>query len=290
MKPFLGNILTKWPLILLLGILLPLAAACAPSGESTAPALATVIRTESPLQTPSPTIDWFPATATRTPRPTGLPSATPQLLPGLGPQTFQDTFSDPADWLNAKKQGDGGNSIIVANNRLTLAANIPPVFLFTLRPDLLLTDFYAETQVYVNRCEGSDAYGLLFRASGRDYAYRFILNCKNEARLDRVRDAIVFPLSEWTASGDVPIAPGEVKISIWLAGVEMRFFLNDRFQFSVFDPVFKNGSLGMFIDSASPTGMNIGFENLLIRSVDYASPTPTSTPTRTPTPTRTRNP
>ncbi len=290
MKLFFGKIPTKWPLIAILGLTLPMLIACAPARDSTAPASATAIETGTPLQTATATIDWFPATATATAPPQVQATSTPQPLPGLGEQTLADDFSNPSLWLNAKNQGDGGNSIIITNKRLTLAANVSPVFLFTLRPDLLLTSFYAETQAYVNRCEGADAYGLLLRAASRDYAYRFIINCKGETRLERVRGGEVYPLSSWEPSGDIPFAPGQVKLGAWLAGVEMRFFLNDRFQFRVLDPVFKNGSLGMFIDSRSPVGMNIGFENLVISRVDYASPTPTSTPTRTPTPTRTKKP
>ena len=98
------------------------------------------------------------------------------------------------------------------------------------------------------------------------------------------------PLQDWVLSGDVPGVPGQVKMGLWAAGVEMRFFLNGRYQFTVIDPVFKNGSLGVYANASSPDGMNIGFSDLTISSVAYVSPTPTATPSKTPLPSRTPRP
>ena len=84
--------------------------------------------------------------------------------------------------------------------------------------------------------------------------------------------------------------PGLVKMGVWASGSEMRFFLNGRYQFSVIDPLFRTGSLGFYVNSVSPDGMNINFSNLVVYSVDYVSPTPSLTPSKTPTPTRTPRP
>ena len=77
---------------------------------------------------------------------------------------------------------------------------------------------------------------------------------------------------------------------MWVAGVELRFFLNGNFQFRVIDPVFHNGTLGLFVNAISPAGMNISFSNLVVHTVSYVSPTPTATPRKTATPTRTPKP
>jgi hypothetical protein len=166
-----------------------------------------------------------------------------------------------------------------------------PVNLSSLNKELMLTDFYAEVNVSVNRCFGPDTYGLLFRAASEAYAYRFLLNCSGKARVERVRDGTTVPLQDWLVSGDAPPgAPGNVKMGIWAAGVEMRFFLNDRYQFSIVDPLFKSGGLGVYLNASSQEGMNISFSNLTVSSVTYVSPTPTVTPSRTPLPTRTPRP
>ncbi|MCG2787962.1 MAG: hypothetical protein L6461_22980 [Anaerolineae bacterium] len=284
MKPIFYRILT---LLLTLGL-----AACfgLAAQEQTPLSLEPVPETES-TPTPSATIDWFPATSTATASATipAVPTAIP--LPGLGSLTFTDDFSSPAPWLRAKAAGDGSNSVIIERNRATIAINTTPATISSLHKELFLSDFYAEVDVSVNRCEASDAYGLLFRAAGDFDSYRYILNCKGETRAERMRGAVVYPLSEWVLSGDVPPgAPGVVTLGVWVSGVEMRFFLNGHYQFSVFDPVFRNGTLGIFASADSPFGMNVSFSNLEIYSVSYVSPTPTATVTNTPTPSRTPRP
>jgi hypothetical protein len=79
-------------------------------------------------------------------------------------------------------------------------------------------------------------------------------------------------------------------MGVWAAGAEMRFFLNGRYQFSVIDPVFRNGTLGVFASASSPEGMNVNFSNLTVNSVSYVSPTPTATASKTPKPSRTPRP
>lgn len=266
-----------------------LLSACLPASglEATPPGLSAVSTTLSPTAT----IIWFPATATWTPSPTIEPSATPQPFPGLGPQVFADDFSDPKNWPNAKPEAAGGNSIILERNRLTLALNVPPATLYSLQNGLLLKDFYAKITVSANRCAGADAYGMVFRAASDAYAYRFVLNCTGQARIDRIRGGVVSPLQDWLPSGDAPPgAPGLVTMGIWAAGAEMRFFLNDRYQFTVVDPVFKTGTLGAFASASSPVGMNVSFSNLVVSSVTYVSPTPTATASKTPKPSRTPRP
>jgi len=249
------------------------------------------LSSESGSGSPTVTIDWFPATATWTPFPTAEPSATPQLLPGLGTQVYRDDFNDLKIWSLAKAQSSGGNSIILNGNLLTLAINVPPATLFSLNNELALTNFYAEMTVSANRCFGTDTYGLLFRAASGAYTYRFLLNCMGKVRVEQTRGGRTVPLQDWVPSGDAPPgAPGQVKMGIWAAGVEMRFFLNGRYQFSIVDPVFKNGSLGVYANATSPDGMNIGFSELIIDSVAYVSPTPTVTPSKTPLPSRTPRP
>lgn len=273
--------------VALLALPLLLTSACLPAPEQTPPTLPAV--TEALL--PTATIVWFPPTATWTPFPTFQPSATSEPFPGLGQEVFRDDFSDPFFWTNARTESDGGNRVLLSGERLVLAANISPASLTSIRKDLILTDFYAEMDVRVNRCAGEDAYGMLYRAGSDAYAYRFLLNCNGQMRADRLRGGEVYPLSEWELSGDVPPgAPGEVRMGVWAAGVEMRFFLNGHYQFTVIDTLFSSGSVGAFASAQSAVGMNVSFGNLKINSVSYLSPTPTATASRTPLPSRTPRP
>ena len=75
-------------------------------------------------------------------------------------------------------------------------------------------------------------------------------------------------------SGDVPPgAPGEVRIGIWAVGAEMRLFLNGRYQFSIREPSFPSGTIGVFVSSAGDTAVIVSFSDLVIQNVDYSLPT-----------------
>lgn len=283
----------KLPFLLLAATLI-LSACAVPAGELPAsPAGQTRASAPAEMGTglPTGTIVWFPATATWTSFPTIQASATPELFPGLGSQVYQDDFSDLQTWSLTKTESSGTNSIILGRKRLTLAINAPPAALFSLNNELALTDFFAEITVSVNRCFGPDVYGMLFRAASGAYTYRFLLNCSGKTRVEQTRESRTSPLQDWVLSGDAPPgAPGLVKMGVWAAGAEMRFFLNGHYQFSVIDPVFKSGSLGVFANAINPDGMNISFSDLRINSVVYVSPTPSATPSKTALPSRSPRP
>ncbi len=277
---------------LLIGIL-ALGACASPksNADSLTPGLPTAIASldtaeASPI--PSATIVWFPATVTATPflPPAAAPSLEAQ--PGRGAQSLLDDFSDPQAWQAAKTESDGGNSIIVNRNRLTASINVSPAYTFSLRKGPILSDFYTEVTVSVNRCTPGDSYGMLFRAAGNADAYRYTLGCNGQVRVERLQANKIIPIQNWLPSGDAPFAaPGKVTLGVWAAGVELRFFLNEHYQFNVIDPVFHSGALGLFANSVNPEGMNISFSNLTVQDVSYVSPTPTTTPRKTATPTRT---
>lgn len=235
---------------------------------------------------PSPTIIWFPPTNTLTPIPAFVAPPTLNPLPGMGAVIFRDDFSDASDWSLANSSA---NTIIIERNRLTLAANNSPMSLFTLR-NTSLTNFHAEVKVNVNRCEGNDSFGMLFRNQGQYESYRVALDCSGQVRLDRLHGS-TYPLQNWLPSGDAPLgAPAEVLLGVWVSGREIRITLNGNYQFSAFDTVFSGGTIGFFVDAKSAAGMNISFSDLVVRDVSYLSPTPTFTPSSTPKPTRTKSP
>lgn len=250
-----------------------------------------ITETQTPDTSPTATIIWFPATATNTPIPTIKPSATKELLPGLGAQVYQNDFSDTKKWSSSQTESAGANSIILDQHSLTLAINNSPASLFSLNNELIVSNFYAEVNVSINRCSGQDTYGMLYRAASGAYAYRFLLNCSGYARVEQIKAGQVTGLQEWVPSGDAPAgAPGQVKMAVWAAGNEMRFFLNGRHQFTIYHSLFSNGGLGVYANSSNPEGVNVNFSDLIVNSVVYVSPTPTATPTRTPTSTRTPRP
>jgi hypothetical protein len=230
------------------------------------------IMTETPL--PTPTIDWFPPSATPTLQIFSTKAPTPEMRPGLGDEILTDDFSDPSLWdIAASSQASAG----MDNNRLTLATQ-SGVYMLSLRHDLVLNNYYAEITARPSLCRNEDNYGLLIRATTATY-YRFVLACNGTVRAERITSGNRVPLQQPLQSGDVPAgAPGEVRIGVWAVGREMRLFLNGRFQFSVSDPSFPSGTIGVFVRSVGNTPAVVSFSDLSIQSIDYFPPTVTPPP------------
>ena len=226
-----------------------------------------------PTETPAPTSTrvWFPPSATPTPQALSTKAPTPEMRPGVGAETLTDDFSNPFDWELAAS--DEASADINAG-RLTLAAQ-SGVYMTSLRRDTLLTDYYAELTAQPGLCKSEDSYGILIRANGGSY-YRFALACDGTVRGERVSNSVRLVLQQPIPSGDVPPgAPGEVRIGVWAVGDEIRLFLNGRFQFSINDPSFPIGTLGVFVRSEGETPVVVSFSDLVIQEVNYIFPTPT---------------
>ena len=220
--------------------------------------------TETPL--PTATINWFPASATPTPQPSsanGKASPTPEMQLDLGDVILEDGFSDETLWDIALS--DRASSAI-SNNRLTLSVQ-SELYLFSLRHELILSDYYVEITAQPGLCKGEDHYGLLIRASSATY-YRFALACNGTVRVERYSSGNRLILEGPFLSGDVPPgAPGNVRIGVWAYGKEMRLFLNERFQFSIIDPSFPSGTIGVFVRSEGSTPVVVSFSDLVIQEV-----------------------
>ena len=234
--------------------------------------------TETPLPTvtppPSPTIVWFPPSAT--PTLLAFPTSTvmPEMSPGIGSIILKDDFSDETAWDTAAS--DQGSAAI-GRNRLSLAVQ-PGIYLASFRRDLTLGDFYAEITAHPSLCRGEDSYGVIIRSTG-DSFYRFTLTCNSMVYGERIKSSVRLTMQEPSPSGDAPPgAPGEVRIGIWASGNEMRLFLNDRYQFSIIDPSSPFGAFGVFARSEGDTPLSVTFSDLTVYDVDYIPPTSTPLP------------
>ena len=228
--------------------------------------------TETPL--PSPTLVWFPPSATPSPQALATQIPTPEQKPGIGAITLTDDFSSPDLW-NIASSDEG--SAAINDNQLTLAVG-PGVSINSLRQELVLSDFYAELTASPSLCKGQDEYGLLVRASAVAY-YRLALVCNGTLRLDRVSRNSHQLLQAAIPSGDAPTgAPGNVRMGVWAVGSDLRFFLNGSYQFSVNDKNYPSGTLGVFAHSVADTPVAITFSNLTVYDVNYSPPTKTPHP------------
>jgi hypothetical protein len=240
----------------------------------------------SDTQTVTPTIIWFPATDTPTFFPTRILLSTEDLTPGLGELLFMDNF-DQADLWNTSK-GDTTSATVIRNQLLLSISGQGPLTMGSLRSQPVLADFYAEATVKLSLCGDKDQFGMLFRAAFGTNYYRFVVSCDGQTRLERMVSGSLVPLNTWLSSGDAPIAaPAEVKLGVWAAGSEMRFFLNDHLQFTFRDTALHNGTLGFYIFANGVAPITASFSGLSVYPVIYIPAVPSLTPSQTPTPTRT---
>lgn len=221
-----------------------------------------------PTETPTPTIVWFPPTPTHTPYPTPVLLPTEDMRPGLGELLYEDNFDQPDAWsLGTTDQGSVGLGI----NELTIAIGAEDTYLYSVREGWILTDFYLELTASPSMCRDLDEYGLLLRVSpGMDY-YRFSLSCNGQVRLDRIYRGQASSPQPWLLSGAVPPgAPSTARLGVWAVANELRFFVNDRYQFTVRDPLLPSGGVGVFARSTDNWPVTVNFSNLQVYSVTSA--------------------
>jgi hypothetical protein len=240
--------------------------------------------TPQPSLQPSATIVWFPPTSTATRVPPRLTTPTPDQHPGRGALLLSDTFTVHAGWQTGVN--DNG-SMAFGKQELSLVVSQPKGSLASLRLGPELDNYYLEITASPSLCRGADAYGLLLRASNSENAYRFLATCQGLVRLERVKGGRILPLQDWTPGGQTPGAPLDVRFGVWAYNNEIRFFVNDMYVFSINDPVWRSGKIGVFARSAGDTAVTVSFSQLEVYGLEVA---PTSTPQGTPTRTAARKP
>jgi hypothetical protein len=242
------------------GGLAALLGACLPSQTPLPP-----LPTDTPLPptaTPTATIVWFPPTATFTPLPPVTPGVTPTLdtRPGYGALTFSDDFIKPELWTLGRT---GAGSAALGVSELSLVVNQPRGYLFSLRQETALSDFYLEITASPSICRGADEYGLLLRLVSLQDFYRFGLNCRGEARLDRLIGGEASSPYPPELSGAVPPgAPSTSRLGVWALGKELRFYANGQYLFSVSDPVLRVGGLGVYARANGEDSVTVNFSDL----------------------------
>lgn len=211
----------------------------------------------------TPTTVWFPATATPTPLPTLVRTPTPDLRPLVGDLILQNGFALDEAWYQLV--GSIGN-ISFSTRHVNLAINEPPGLIYAFRETPILGDFYAEVTAEVNFCQGNDEYGLMVRVEGTRFNhFRFAFECDGEVKVTQIRGNSAAILEQPVQDPAIPTGfPGEVRLSVWAMGEEIRFFVNDRYFFSIEDRVLGEGSLGVYLRAREDAPMSVTFSELKI--------------------------
>jgi hypothetical protein len=211
--------------------------------------------------------------------PTQVVQPTVDEKPSVEDELLADDFTNPAQWSTGLTPA---GSVAFGDKELTLAVSQPKGALLSLSKANLPANYYLEITIDLSLCKGGDAYGLLLRASSPANYYRFAISCLGQLRLERVKNSQLAIVQDWTPGGQVP--PGSpllLRLGVWSAGSEMRFFINGEYQFSASDPVFTGGALGVFARSAGDTPVTVSFSDLHLYALGAL---PTALPSGTPTP------
>lgn len=226
------------------------------------------IPTETPTLTATLTSTpvWFPATATPTMLPTPERSATPIWRPGVGDLILEDGFDAEEEWFPFT--GTIGN-LAFNDGHLTLAINQPSGMIYAFRETPVLSDFYVEVTASVKLCQNTDEFGLMVRVSGvrRDH-YRLALTCSGEAKAVRVygnNSVVIYPLEQYPEVAEG--FPSESRLGVWVVDDEIRFFVNDRYLFSVVDPVIGEGAIGVYVRTTGNDPISVVFSQLEIYEI-----------------------
>lgn len=262
--------------LIIVGALVLILSACSvftpPDVEPWPTATTTALPTETPV--------WFPPTATSTPSPPSspVPSATPDQHPGIGELILQDDFQEGDGWQAFRKNI---GSAALGPGELTLSVTSDDGYLTIFRSSPTVDDFYLQVEANPRLCQIGDSYGILVRAaSGLDY-YRFSVSTDGQVRADRFKSGNVVVLQTWMASGQIPRGcPVFLRLGVWAVGDELRFFVDDVYQFTVKDAAIARGQIGFFARSKTNTVFSVSFSDLELYWVNQmpAAITATSEP------------
>jgi hypothetical protein len=175
---------------------------------------------------------------------------------------FQDDFSHPDNWTSGKMTA---GSIAFGKSELSLGISQPSGYLYSIRRDTVLEDFYLEVTASPSICRGKDEYGLLFRVSPSGDFFRFGLNCSGEARVDRYLAGEAATLKAPEPNGAVPPgAPSSSLLAIWAIQHDFRFYVNGVFLFNIRDASLPSGGLGFYLRTAGLDPATVNFTNLKV--------------------------
>jgi hypothetical protein len=189
-------------------------------------------------------------------------TATVVLEPEYGSLIFSDDFTEPGTWQESRSSL---GSAAVSNQQLTLALTDKGEYLYSLRREPELGDFYLEITASPSICRGEDEYGLLIHFTGSDNFFRFSLTCDGRARVDRLFNEKPSSPQPLTFSGAIPPgAPSSSRLAIRVVGRQMDFYVNDEYIYTVSDPSIPEGKLGLFIRSQNQEAMTVNFSDLQV--------------------------
>lgn len=227
------------------------------------------IQTSTPAPTLTPSVVWFPPTAT--PLPLFTPTAVPteDRLNDLGGELLTDAFSSKMGWQTMRRTD--GNITLSDTGMLTFSLPGSDATLTTFASKMAFyQDYYLSVDVTLSFCTyNEDAYGLLFRVIDSDNYARLWINCMGQTRIERRIGGKLTPLNDWTANGKIrPGAPQKFTLGLRADGSTIELYLNGAYQLEIEDPAPESGSVGFAARTSGMTPLTVSFSNLSLRRLN----------------------
>jgi len=218
----------------------------------------------TPTIEPSPTIDWFPRTATPSPvlSPTSVPSQATRISDAEESLIVSDDFSDTQYW---QTQSSDTGTVAYETNALSFATNGGKQTVSSLSEHILPAQFFLEINLDALMCSPEDQYGLVLWNNSQSGTFRLWFNCAGQVKLDRVLPSGTSQLVLWQAGRRLqPGSPAFNRIGVWSRQGELEVFVNDTSQFIY--PLYSEptGRLGVITQTGGDLPMTVRVSDLEI--------------------------
>lgn len=254
-----------------IGFVLLCCAACSPfQVQLINDATPTEIRivTATPAISPTPSIVWFPPTAT--PLPLFTPTAVPteDRLGSLGEAYLQDGFAAKSGWQTMRTTV--GNITLSDLGELTFSLHGEKGSLVSSNRIAFYPSYYLSVDVTLSFCSYHlDGYGIYFRVGDSDHTARLWINCLGQTRFERISGGKPAELSDWAANGKIrPGAPQKFTVGLRVEGKSVELYLNDAFQYEVEDTATDTGGIALGAETAGISPLTVSFSNLTLRRLE----------------------
>ena len=227
-------------------------------------------------------VDIPSATVTLTPSETLIPSETPipsetmipssTIPPTLPPSDPKSVLSPTPDWIEHFDNPNNWNPYVTGTGKAEI---IDGKFLYMKFPDWsgaewLLTypmgkNFYLEVMAQTPlHCEGTDRYGLVFRAPDTKSGYFFTVACDGTFRFYVWDGNHRKDLIKWRSEPAINAGPSQVnRLGVKAEGEVMALFINGYPVGEVEDDTYLNaGRFGFVIASAKTPNFIVAFDEL----------------------------
>lgn len=192
--------------------------------------------------------------------PTATPERSPISLPeNPGEVLFQDDFStDQGDWGIAQ-------GISIDGGQFNLRVDQPSNYVWsTIGPNYADIDFQVDTE----KLGGPDdnSFGQVFRFQDQKNFYTFEISSDGYYTVNKYEDGVWNNLIDWTASPLINQGQAHNQISTIIQGNYYTFLINGVQVDSMTQDSPVEGGVGVIASSYAEPDVNIGFDNVLVRT------------------------